>query len=98
MPSLVTRLYLAVLFPESFRIVALVLHTFDTEPSLLMLLGLFIASIQFISFHSVLQNTTQPLRIRAMIALSFVLAMGAKVVSKMWFYSHRDIWLLGGFT
>lgn len=92
--SALTRLYLALLFPESFRVVALVLHTFDSEPSLLLLLGILIAAIQFVSFQSCMLHPFS----QRMIWFCMLVGMMAKVVGKLWFYKPSDVWLLGAFT
>lgn len=87
-----TRLFLCLLFPESFKITALVLHTFDSEPNLLILLQLIILSIQFLSFHSVTGVS------RRWLLLAFVAGVWLRLIIKSLCYSRSDLWLLGGFT
>lgn len=87
-----TRLFLAVLFPEAFRIVAIVLHTFESEPNLLVLLSLLIVAIQVVSLQCV-----SLVSLRILIGC-FALGLAAKILMKTRFYSYQDMWLLGGFT
>jgi hypothetical protein len=88
-----TRLFLAVLFPESFKIIAVVLHTFDSEPNLLVLLEILILSIQIVSFSAI--SPSLPPRL---LYAAFLLGMVLRIVLKNMVYDQEDLWLLGGFT
>lgn len=87
-----SRLYLAVLFPESFRVIAIVLHAFDSEPNLLFLLGLLIISMQFVSLHSLFHAMS------GWIYMGFVVGILSKIMVKMLFYTWHDMILLGAFS
>jgi hypothetical protein len=87
------RLYFALLFPEAFRVIAIVLHTFDSEPKLLLWLSLLIVAMQIMAVYSV----TKGIRLR-IISFYFVMSLIIRMSMKVQVYTYDDIRLLGGLT
>ncbi len=87
-----TRFFLALLFPESFKAIAIVLYAFDSEPELLFLLCLLVLSIQFEAVQSVTNMSAKHL------TLCFVFGLLARVSIKLLFYSTKQVWRLGVLT
>lgn len=74
------RLYFALAFPEYFKMIAILLQVFDSEPKLLMLFGVLLLSIQC---RSVQNFTHKPFhRIFPVICISMTLKL---MVKAMWF-------------
>jgi hypothetical protein len=87
-----TRLFLAMLFPESFKAVAIVLYAFDSEPELVFLLCLLVLSIQYEAVQSVTDMSAKHL------CCCFAFGLMARVSIKLLFYSTKQMWLMGGLT
>lgn len=87
-----TRLFLCILFPEVFRVVAIILYMFDSHADLLILISLLVLSVQLVSIHS-----TTNLRWEIVIG-GLVIASSLRLLLLRCFYSSEDIWTLGGFT
>ena len=86
-------IYLAIAFPEMLKIIAILLHAFDSESSLLFLFGLLIISIQFTSLQCLLSDVKI-----LFIALEFIVAVILRVLLKRLFFSWSDIHLMGVLT
>jgi hypothetical protein len=85
------RLYIAAAFPETIKVVAIVMQLFDVEPTLLLLMGMLMLSIQVISLQSVFNIAYAPL------LLSVTLATAFRVLVRVFTYSGIDIWTMGVF-
>lgn len=97
----VRRLYFAISFPEYFKLLALMLQVFDSEPELLMSFGILLLSIQFQSVQTfemktMLSPTVSPPSFRWLI---FSLSMAAivRLVVRRASYSTADTIQLGFF-
>lgn len=87
-----SRLNLAILFPEVFRVIALVLHIFDSEQELLVLLSLLILSIQCNAYCTITNLRWVSL---------WPGVLGAVLLRYIWqhlIYRKDELWLLGEFT
>lgn len=83
------KVYLALAFPEIFKVAAVLLQIFDNEPTLLFLIGLLIVSIQQISLESVTSISTHKLN------LIIFVAVFLRFTIRSLFHHITDIWLLG---
>jgi hypothetical protein len=83
------KIYVAVAFPEIFKIAAVLLQIFDNEPTLLLMVGLLIISIQQTSLQSV---TNLPLYRLNYIILS---AVGVRFLMRVLFHKLSDVWMMG---
>lgn len=86
------RLCLSLLFPEVFRMLAVVLHVFDSQPDLLVLITLLILSLQCTSYHVVTN-----LRWESLVP-GLALAVCSRLVWMRILYPPSDLWALGGFS
>ena len=85
-------IYPSLIFPELLRALAVVLHTFDSKPNLLFLLGLMVLSIQFMALQSLLRVSNKAL------LTCFTAALTVRLLTKLCFYTYDDISLLGFLT
>ena len=83
------KVYVALAFPEIFKVAAVLLQIFDNEPSLLLLIGLLIISIQQTSLESVTSISTPKLNMIIFVAVSL------RLLVRCFFYRFYDVWLLG---
>lgn len=83
------KIYVALAFPEIFKVAAVLLQIFDNEPTLLLLIGLLIISIQQTSLESV---TSIPLHKLNMIIFFAALL---RFFVRCLFHRFADVWLLG---
>lgn len=83
------KIYVAVAFPEIFKVAAILLQIFDNEPTLLLMVGLLIISIQQTSLQSV---TNLPLYRLNYIILS---AVAVRFFMRNLFHRFSDVWLMG---
>lgn len=83
------KVYVALAFPEIFKFAAVLLQIFDTDPKLLLLIGLLIISIQHKSLQSVVNLSIVRLN------LVIVAAVLLRFLVRCIFHRLSDIWLLG---
>jgi hypothetical protein len=83
------KVYVALAFPEIFKFAAVLLQIFDTDPKLLLLIGLLIVSIQHKSLQSVVNLPIVRLN------LVIVAAVLLRFLVRCIFHRLSDIWLLG---
>ena len=83
------KVYLALAFPEIFKVAAVLLQIFDNEPTLLVLIGLLIISIQQISLESVTSISTHKLN------MIIFASVGLRLLVRCFFHRFFDVWLLG---
>ena len=89
LPASRWRCYLALSFPEVTKTVAIVLQLFDCEPSMLLLLGLLIVSIQHYSLQSVTRLSS------TWLAWGSIVALALKLFIRWRFHSTKEIWDMG---
>ena len=83
------KLYVAIAFPEIFKVAAVLLHIFDTEPTLYFFIGLLIISIQLTSLQSII---SMPSRRLTLIVIS---AVFVRLLVRCSFHRLSDVWKLG---
>lgn len=83
------KLYLSLVSPELIRGFAIILQIFDSESSMLTLVGLLILSIQFLCFQCLTNIRTIKLVVCA------VLVVACRVAVRYVLFSMTDIWKLG---
>lgn len=83
------KVYVALAFPEIFKVAAVLLQIFDDEPTLLLLIGLLITSIQHTSLESVTSISTSKLN------TIMLLAVFLRFFVRCVFHRLHDAWLLG---
>ena len=83
------KVYVAMAFPETFKFAAVLLQIFDTDPKLLLLIGLLIVSIQHKSLQSIVNLPVVRLNV---IIVSAVLL---RFLVRCAFHRLTDIWLMG---
>lgn len=83
------KVYAALAFPEIFKVAAVLLQIFDDEPTLLLLIGLLIISIQQISLESVTSISTHKLN------TIIFFAVALRFLVRCFFHRLSDVWLLG---
>ena len=83
------RVYLALQFPELFKLAVLVIQIFDTEPNLLFLFGLVILSIQSLAFRTATNMSSNRVSILMCIAVS------TRITVRCLFYTIPQQMLLG---
>lgn len=83
------KVYVALAFPEIFKVAAVLLQIFDDEPTLLLLIGLLIISIQQISLDSVTSISTHKLNTIIFFAVTL------RFLVRCFFHRLSDVWLLG---
>ena len=83
------KIYVALAFPEIFKVAAVLLQIFDNEPTLLFLIGLLILSIQQTSLGSVTSILTPKLNVIIFIAVLL------RLLVRSCFHRIFDVWLLG---
>lgn len=102
--------YITLILPEMLRIFAIILLVFDTDPSLLFLIGLLIISLQFTSVKCLMANNAiqwhtnksnnycgqlYPLVINRIVILSTIIGVSSRLCIKYCFYSINDVYKLG---
>ena len=88
------KIYFGVLFPEVFRVLAIMLYIFEVESELLLLLGLVILSIQYQALQSITSLHISP----TLLGLIFIMAILSRLLIKMMIYPTHALILLGGLT
>ena len=83
------KLYLSLVSPELIRGFALILQIFDSESSMLFLVGCLILSLQFLCFQCLTNIRTTKLVVCA------VLVVLSRIAVRYDMYSLPDIWNLG---
>jgi hypothetical protein len=83
------KVYVALAFPEIFKVAAVLLQIFDDEPTLLLLIGLLITSIQHTSLESVTSISTSKLN------TIMLFAVFLRFFVRCIFHRLHDAWLLG---
>jgi sensor histidine kinase regulating citrate/malate metabolism len=83
------KVYVALAFPEIFKVAAVLLQIFDNEPTLLLLIGLLILSMQQTSLESVTSTTTS--KLNGIIVVAVLL----RFVVRCFLHRFYDVWLLG---
>jgi len=86
------RLSLSILFPEVFRVIAVMLHIFDAEPGLLVLLSCLIFSMQWQSYVTCTNQRWEAL------VPGLVVATVARFLWQHVVYRGDELWELGVFT
>ncbi len=83
------RLYFSISFPEYFKLIAIILQVFDSEPELLTIFGMFLLSISSFSVHCF---TNKPL---ARIIPVLVLGSITKLCIRRLWYDNQSIYIQG---
>lgn len=83
------RVYLALQFPELFKLAVPVIQIFDTEPNLLFLFGLVILSIQSLAFRTATNMSSK--RVSILMCIALVL----RIAVRCWFYTIPQQMLIG---
>lgn len=83
------RMYFSIAFPEYFKILAILLQVFDSEPELLGLFGAFVLSITCFSVHSF---TNKPLMRIIPVIIGGSLS---KLLMKRLWYDSQSIYIQG---
>ena len=83
------KIYVALAFPEIFKVAAVLLQIFDDEPTLLLLIGLLIISIQLTSLESV--TSISPHKLNTIIFVAALL----RFLVRCLFHNRQNVWLLG---
>ena len=83
------KIYVALAFPEIFKVAAILLQIFDDEPTLLLLIGLLIISIQLTSLESV--TSIPPHKLNTIIFAAALL----RFLVRCLFHNMQNVWLLG---
>ena len=83
------KIYVALAFPEIFKVAAVLLQIFDDEPTLLLLIGLLIISIQLTSLESV--TSISPHKLNTIIFVAALL----RFLVRCLFHKRQNVWLLG---
>lgn len=103
--KLLVLLYLSLTLPELFKLIAIILQTWDTDPFLLFLVSILIISIQYHAFSIILLNyySNLPSFNRMILSyfswkviLCFTLSYVMKLIfRRLVYYNIHDIYYLG---
>jgi hypothetical protein len=84
-----TRVYLAMQFPELFKVGVIAMQIFDTEPNLLFLFGLVVLSVQSLSFRTVTNMSSNN------VSVCMTVAVLCRLVVRYGFYTIPQQMLIG---
>lgn len=87
-----SQLFISLLFPEVFKCAIITLHAFDSETDLLVLVGVLVTFVQFVSVLSITQVSGW------LLLMVFGIALCLRMMMKLCVFSWNEMILLGGFT